>query len=126
MASKVIFVAVGSNVLAGKQEIRGAATFMPSTVKRTRLFRIMDQFQILNIHPTFHCFSIFICFTIAPVCVVAIKVIHYDFSRLMTRRAFACKRRIRWFIYAFPCKAFQVVGKDFHVVVTVNIGVVDI
>ena len=86
------------------------------------MFGVMDQFRsVLNIHPTFHCFSIFICFIITPDCVVAIKVTHYDFSRLMTRRVFVCKRRIRWFIYACHSKAFQV-----DVVVTVNIGVMDI
>ena len=80
----------------------------------------MDRFQILNIYPTFHCFSIFICFIVAPDCVVAIKVTHYDFSRLMTRRVFVCKRRIRWFIHACHSKAFQVDEKNFHVVDTVN------
>ena len=112
--------------MASKQEIRVVAMLMPLTVKRRWLFGVMDQFQILNIHPTFHCFSIFICFIITRDCVVAIKVTHYDFNRLMTRRVLVCRKRIRWFIYACHSKAFQVDGKDFHVVVTVNIGVIDI
>ena len=112
--------------MTSKQEIRVVAMLMPLTVKQRRLFRVMDQFQIFNIHPIFHCFSIFICFIITPDCVVAIEVIHYDFNRLMTRGVFVYKRRIRWFIYTCHSKAFQVDGKDFHVVVAVNIGVTDI
>ena len=112
--------------MTSKQEIRVLATLMPLTVKRRRLFRVMDQFQIVNIHPTFHCFSIFICFIITPDCVVAIKVTHYDFNGLMARGVFVCKRRIRWFINTCHSKTFQVDGKVFHVVVTVNIGVIDI
>ena len=57
---------------------------------------------------------------------MAIKVTHYDFNRLITRGGFVCKRRIRWFIYTCHSKAFQVDGKDFYVVVTVNIGAIDI
>ena len=57
---------------------------------------------------------------------MAIKVTHYDFSRLMTRKVFVCKKRIKWFMYVCHSKAFQVDEKDFQVVVTVNIGVIDI
>ena len=57
---------------------------------------------------------------------MAIKVTHYDFNRLMIRGVFVCKRRIRRFIYTCHSETFQVDGKDFHVVVTVNIGVIDI
>ena len=99
---------------------------MPSTVKQIRLFRIMDQFQILNIYPTFHCFSYLFVFIIAPDCVVAIKVTHYYFSKLMTRRVFVRKRRIRWFIHACDSKAFQMYEKDFQFAVTVNTSLIDI
>ena len=44
----------------------------------------------------------------------------------MTRKVFVCKKRIKWFMYVCHSKAFQVDEKDFQVVVTVNIGVIDI
>ena len=44
----------------------------------------------------------------------------------MTRRTFVCKRCILWFMYACHSKVFEVDGKNFHVVVIVNIGVIDI